>query len=101
MSAPHNNKDCTICDECRCLTCLAMTTPPTQYKVWRIPQVRGGCQVDLLDCPPCRGTGIVRQLDLGAYLLACESSPNVEQPWETTPCPICDGAGVFVQQATT
>ena len=77
-----------------------MTTPPTHYKVWRIPRVRGGCQVDLLDCPPCRGTGVLRQIDLSA-LLETADLPEAEQPWETTPCPICGGAGVFVQQATT
>ena len=80
--------------------CEYHAIPPTQHKIWRIPQVRGGCQVDLLDCPPCRGTGVLRQISL-TYLLVSEHLPEVSQPWETTPCPICGGAGVFVQQATT
>ncbi len=56
--------------------------------------------MSLLDCPPCRGTGVLRQISIGD-LLATADLPETDQPWETVMCPICGGAGAFVQQATT
>ena len=53
-----------------------------------------------IDCPPCRGTGVLNQIDVGD-LLATADLPVTEQPWETVPCPICGSAGAFVRQETT
>ena len=54
----------------------------------------------LIDCPPCRGTGVLNQIDVGD-LLATPDLPVMEQPWETVRCPICGGAGAFVREETT
>lgn len=53
----------------------------------------------LADCPPCRGTGVLNQIDV-TDLLATADLPEIEQPWETVMCPICRGAGAFVRQET-
>ena len=53
----------------------------------------------LADCPPCQGTGVIRQIDVGE-LLATADLPEHEQPWETIPCPICDGKGAFLRVTT-
>ena len=55
--------------------------------------------MSLIDCPPCRGTGVLRQIDIGD-LLSTADLPEHEQPWETTPCPICGGKGAAIKAAT-
>ena len=53
--------------------------------------------MSLIDYPPCRGTGVLRQIDIGDLFETAEL-PEHEQPWETTPCPICAGKGAFLQE---
>ena len=55
--------------------------------------------MSLIDCPPCRGTGVIREIGI-SDLLATADLPEHEQPWETTVCPICDGKGAFLQESS-